>query len=75
MLVSTGEQVSAALMAMLLNKHGCPARSYTGAQAGIVTDAQHKKARISDIRTDRLQADIKANCIPVVAIHFGYRSF
>lgn len=67
MLVSTGEQVSAALMAIVLNKHGCPARSYTGAQAGILTDTQHKKARIADIRTDRLQADIRANCVPVVA--------
>lgn len=66
-LLSTGEQVTIALLAMTLSKAGCPAKSYTGAQVRILTDTSHSKARILDIDTDRLKADIDAGVIPVVA--------
>ncbi|MBV1892140.1 MAG: aspartate kinase, partial [Gammaproteobacteria bacterium] len=48
-LVSTGEQVTIALLSMALNKIGCEARSYTGAQVKILTDDSHTKARIEEI--------------------------
>jgi len=66
-LVSTGEQVAVALIAMALISKGCPARSYTGAQAGIKTDGVHKKARILDLCPEALRADLDANIVPVVA--------
>jgi aspartate kinase len=66
-LVSTGEQVAVALIAMALTAKGYPARSYTGAQAGIKTDSVHKKARILEISPTLLQADLEAGIIPVVA--------
>ena len=66
MLLATGEQVSAALLAMMLIKFGCPARSYTGGQIRILTDNKHTRARILDIDTAHLTADIKAGTVPVV---------
>lgn len=59
MLVSTGEQVSAALLAMALQAMGCPAVSLTGGQAGVVTEDIYKKARIKHIHLDRVKAEIK----------------
>ena len=59
MLVSTGEQVSAALLAMALQAMGCPAISLTGGQAGVVTEDIYKKARIKHIHLDRVKAEIK----------------
>jgi aspartate kinase len=67
LLLATGEQVSVALMAMLLNKTGCLARAYTGAQAGIITDTHHKKARITQMRLETIKKDISQHCIPVIA--------
>src|SRR3990167_11540727 len=51
-LISTGEQVSMALLSMALNSHQCPARAYTGMQIGIHTDDVHTKARILNVSTD-----------------------
>jgi len=66
-LLSTGEQVTIALLSMALKEQGIEARSYTGPQVRILTDASHSKARILDIDTTRLRADIEAGVIPVVA--------
>ncbi len=66
-LVSTGEQVTIALLCMALEKIGCEARSYTGAQVHILTDSAHSKARIMDIDHARVCADIKNGRVVVVA--------
>ncbi|KTC65610.1 aspartokinase (plasmid) [Legionella adelaidensis] len=66
-LISTGEQVSMALMAMALINRGIPARSYTGTQARIKTDSQFKKARIQQIDTQPMKEDLKAGRVVVVA--------
>ena len=66
-LVSTGEQVTIALLCMALQDIGCDARSYTGAQVHILTDSAHSKARIMDIDHARVCADIKAGRVVVVA--------
>jgi aspartate kinase len=67
MLLSTGEQVSIALMSMALQEIGQPAISLTGAQVGIVTEARHSKARILEIKTDRLQRHLSDGQVVVVA--------
>src|SRR3989338_4845475 len=59
MLVSTGEQVSAALLAMALQAMGCPAISLTGGQAGVVTEDIYRKARIKEIKLDRVKKELK----------------
>ncbi|MCB1692709.1 MAG: aspartate kinase [Pseudomonadales bacterium] len=66
-LLSTGEQVSIALVAMMLTKMGCPARSFTGGQVRITTDSSHTKARIEHIDESNLRGDIEAGIVPVVA--------
>ncbi|HCO61021.1 MAG TPA: aspartate kinase, partial [Porticoccaceae bacterium] len=66
-LVSTGEQVTIALLSMALEKIGCPARSYTGAQVRILTDSAHGKARIEHIDTERMRADLDQGRVLVVA--------
>ena len=66
-LVSTGEQVTIALLCLALQDIGCDARSYTGAQVHILTDSAHSKARIMDIDHARVCADIKAGRVVVVA--------
>ncbi len=66
-LLSTGEQVTIALLAMALDARGCPARSYTGAQVHILTDSAHNKARIRDIDAARVRADLDAGRVVVVA--------
>lgn len=66
-LLSAGEQMSAALMAMALGARGCPAVSLTGWQAGIHTDGVHGDARIQSIDTDRIQRDLCAGKTVVVA--------
>ena len=66
-LLSTGEQVSIALVSMMLKKLGCPSRSWTGSQIRILTDSTHTKARIVEIECENLLADIKAGIVPVVA--------
>ncbi len=66
-LVSTGEQVTIALLAMALHKRGIDARSYTGAQVRILTDSAFNKARIEQIDSENMMADLKAGRIVVVA--------
>ena len=66
-LVSTGEQVTIALLSMALNKLGCPARSYTGAQVHILTDSAYTKARILDIDEQQVRADLDKGRVVVVA--------
>ena len=66
-LLSTGEQVTIALLSMALEQRGCPARSYTGGQVHIRTDNAHNKARIRDIEDSRIHADLKAGRVVVVA--------
>jgi len=67
MLISTGEQVSVALLAMAIHQLGFEAISLTGAQVGIITDSTHTKAKIIDINTKRLKAELKKNRIVIVA--------
>lgn len=66
-LLSTGEQVTIALLCMALEKRGISARSYTGSQVRILTDSAHTKARIQNIDVERIQADLAAGYIVVVA--------
>jgi aspartate kinase len=66
-LVSTGEQVAVALLSIALTAKGCPARSYTGRQAEIKTDAVHQKARIVSIDPKALRSDLEKGIVPVVA--------
>ncbi|WP_283789738.1 aspartate kinase [Bermanella sp. WJH001] len=66
-LVSTGEQVTIALLSMALNKLGVPARSYTGAQVKILTDSAHMKARIQDIDTNKIKGDLSEGRVVIVA--------
>ena len=67
MLLSTGERISCALAAMVLNDLGHEAISLTGSQAGIVTDTSHTKARILDVRADRISAALDEGKIVLVA--------
>lgn len=67
MLLATGEQVTIALLAMALEKRGCPAVSYTGAQVHILTDSVHNKARIVEIGGARVRRDLAAGNVVVVA--------
>ncbi|MEK8090104.1 aspartate kinase [Thermithiobacillus plumbiphilus] len=67
MLISTGEQVTVALLAMGLEALGHPARSYTGAQVAIQTDSVFTKARITNIDEHRIRADLDAGRVVVVA--------
>lgn len=66
-LVSTGEQVTTALLSMALNKRGVRAKSYNGSQVRILTDDAHTKARIREIDDKRLHADLKEGHVVVVA--------
>jgi aspartate kinase len=67
MLLSTGERVSCALCAMAINDLGHRAISLTGSQAGIVTDTSHTKARILEVRADRIREALEADSIVLVA--------
>ncbi len=66
-LLTTGEQVTIALLSMALEKRGCAARSYTGGQVKITTDNAYNKARIISIDHDRISNDLAAGHIVVVA--------
>lgn len=66
-LVSTGEQVTTALLAMALDKRGVKAKSYNGSQVRILTDDAHTKARIKEIDDARLHADLDQGYVIVVA--------
>ena len=66
-LVSTGEQVTIALLCMALFERQCPARSYTGGQVKIQTDSSHTKARIQNIDVDNMRRDLNEGRVVVVA--------
>ena len=66
-MLSTGEQVTIALLSMALIKMGVPTISYTGSQVRILTDSAHTKARILQIDNQKLRADLKAGRVVVVA--------
>ena len=67
MLLTSGERISMALLAMAISDLGEDARSYTGSQAGLITDAQHGAARIIDVTPGRIREAIGAGAIPIVA--------
>jgi len=74
MLLATGEQVSIALLSMALESLGQPAISLTGGQVGIITEAEHSRARILEIQTSRLQRHLKEGQVIVVAGFQGITS-
>lgn len=67
MLLSTGERVTIALLAMELRGRGVNARSFTGRQVGIITDSAHTKARIARVTADRIREALDQGAVPVVA--------
>jgi aspartate kinase len=67
MLLSTGERVTIALLAMELRGRGIDARSFTGRQVGIITDSAHTRARIARVAADRIREALKHGIIPIVA--------
>ena len=67
MLLTAGERISMALVAMAINDLGEEARSYTGSQAGLITDSSHGAARIIDVTPGRIQEALAAGAIPIVA--------
>ncbi len=67
MLLTAGERVSMALLCMALSERGVPAASFTGSQAGIITDTTHMKAKILEVRGDRIRQALAAGQVPVVA--------
>jgi len=66
-LLSTGEQVTIALLSMALQSRGLRAKSYTGSQVAIVTDSAHSKARIKSIASDNLLSYVQSGAVAVVA--------
>jgi|TARA_B110000503_G_scaffold98906_1_gene148103 aspartate kinase len=66
-LVSTGEQVTIALLCIALHKRGCAAKSYIGSQVRILTDSAHSKARIEAIDSHRMEKDLEEGTVIVVA--------
>ncbi|WP_455377093.1 aspartate kinase [Petrachloros mirabilis] len=67
MLLSTGERVTIALLAMELRGRGLDARSFTGRQVGIMTDSSHTKARITKVTAERIRESLAKGVVPVVA--------
>jgi aspartate kinase len=67
MLLTAGERISMALLAMAIANLGLEGRSFTGSQAGVITDSTHGKARIIDITPGRIQAALSDGAIPIVA--------
>lgn len=67
MLLTTGERVSMALVGMALNDEGCAAISFTGSQAGVLTDEAHSNARVIDVRAPRVESELAAGRCAVIA--------
>ncbi|MEZ5184395.1 MAG: aspartate kinase [Candidatus Nanopelagicales bacterium] len=67
MLLTAGERISMALLAMAISDLGAQARSYTGSQAGLITDRYHGQARIIDVTPGRIQTALDEGAIPIVA--------
>ncbi|MFT4030690.1 MAG: aspartate kinase, partial [Protaetiibacter sp.] len=72
MLLTTGERISMALLAMAIRDMGYEARSYTGSQAGMITDARHGAARIVDVTPGRVREALDEGAIAIVA---GFQGF
>ncbi|HEX4057687.1 MAG TPA: aspartate kinase [Galbitalea sp.] len=72
MLLTAGERISMALLAMAIKALGVEARSYTGSQAGMITDAQHGSARIVDVTPDRVRKALDDGAVAIVA---GFQGF
>ena len=66
LLLSTGEMISASLMAIALQKIGVPSRTFTGREAGIITDTTHTKARIRFLKTSRIKETLEKGVVAVV---------
>ena len=66
MLITAGERKAMALMCMALHDLGIPADSFTGSQAGFLTDTEHRNAKILEVRPERVRAALDAGRIPVV---------
>ena len=67
MLLSSGERISMALLAMAIQELGVPAKSYTGAQAGMRTDSEHGRARLLDVQPGRVRATLDDGAVAIVA--------
>jgi len=67
MLLSSGERISMALLAMAIDALGIRAESFTGSQAGIITNALHGKARIADVRPNRITHSLERGFVPIIA--------
>ena len=67
MLLTAGERISMALLAMAISNLGHEARSFTGSQAGVITDSAHGRARIIDVSPGRIQEALKEGAIAIVA--------
>jgi len=67
MLLTAGERISMALLAMAIASLGMEARSFTGSQAGVITDAVHGRARIIDVTPGRISSALAEGAIPIVA--------
>jgi aspartate kinase len=67
MLLTAGERISMAVLAMAIHDLGAEARSYTGSQAGLITDSAHGAARIIDVTPGRIQEALEQGAIPIVA--------
>jgi len=67
MLLTAGERISMALLAMAIANLGLEGRSFTGSQAGVITDSSHGKARIIDVTPGRIQAALGDGAVPIVA--------
>ena len=72
MLLTAGERISMALLAMAIKSLGVEARSYTGSQAGMITDAQHGSARIVDVTPKRVRDALDSGYVAIVA---GFQGF
>jgi len=72
MLLTSGERISMALLSLAINAAGASSRSFTGSQAGIVTDAKHGNARIAEVTPDRIQEALNEGDIAIVA---GFQGF
>jgi aspartate kinase len=72
MLLTTGERIAMALLAMAIRDLGCDARSFTGSQAGMMTDNQHGRARIVDVTPTRVRQALDEGAIAIVA---GFQGF
>jgi aspartate kinase len=74
MLLTAGERIAMSLLAIAINARGCRAASYTGSQAGIITDTQHGKAKIVEIRPKRILEAIEAGNVVIIAGFQGLSS-